>query len=189
MECLQLVIRHLADQPDSHTLASLLCVNKYVCSATLPIMYADPFKLRPFRYNMCSASAGMHVNLFKLVRLLLSLPRGYEGVSDLLRAAFIQEPKKQEQGQDREQGLDQPLPENDPPSIPYYSFITNIDFQHYFTQQVGIFQDILSDRVSFQEYLEQHGQNSRYYLRKFRLFSRSSRTSRHVLLPAISVAT
>ncbi|KAG0348163.1 hypothetical protein BG005_011719 [Podila minutissima] len=43
IECLQLVITNLANKDELKTLAALLRVSKYVCLATLPILYEDPF--------------------------------------------------------------------------------------------------------------------------------------------------
>lgn len=43
LECLQLIIHHLIAQRARKSVAALLCVNKHVCSATLPILYRDPF--------------------------------------------------------------------------------------------------------------------------------------------------
>ncbi|KAG0289001.1 hypothetical protein BGZ96_007333 [Linnemannia gamsii] len=45
LECLQLVIRQLADQRDTITLAALLRVNRHFCTVTLPILYQNPFDL------------------------------------------------------------------------------------------------------------------------------------------------
>ncbi|KAF9286522.1 hypothetical protein BGZ88_009033 [Linnemannia elongata] len=43
LECLQLIIHHIIAQRARKSVAARLCVNKHVCSATLPILYRDPF--------------------------------------------------------------------------------------------------------------------------------------------------
>ncbi|KAG0205568.1 hypothetical protein BGX28_002820 [Mortierella sp. GBA30] len=56
LECLQLILQQLADERACLTLSNLLRVNRYVCYATLPYLYSDPFQdslyqgfRRPFR--------------------------------------------------------------------------------------------------------------------------------------------
>ncbi|KAF9178075.1 hypothetical protein BGZ50_008096 [Haplosporangium sp. Z 11] len=44
LECLQHIISHIAEQNDVQTLARFLRVNRFVCLATLPILYSNPFK-------------------------------------------------------------------------------------------------------------------------------------------------
>ncbi|KAG0335988.1 hypothetical protein BG000_007030 [Podila horticola] len=43
LECLRIIVSQLAQRTELATLSSLLRVNKYVCLATLPFMYEDPF--------------------------------------------------------------------------------------------------------------------------------------------------
>ncbi|KAG0295208.1 hypothetical protein BGZ96_012310 [Linnemannia gamsii] len=157
LECLQLIIRQLVAQSASYTLASLLRVNKYVCSATLPIMYEDPFPLPVL--SCVSPWEEIIVPIFKLMKtLLLSLPEGHQGITDLMRAAYLTQECTGSVHDDK------PLAER-PTSIPYYSFFTNVDFRHNVTLGQTIFQNlILANRVSLNEHLKQHGQNSRYLL-------------------------
>ncbi|KAG0377269.1 hypothetical protein BGX24_006423 [Mortierella sp. AD032] len=58
LECLQLIIHQLKIQYAQKSLASLLCVNKYVCAATLPIPYGDPFNMP----SLISAFGGFNKN-------------------------------------------------------------------------------------------------------------------------------
>ncbi|KAG0328420.1 hypothetical protein BG000_000501 [Podila horticola] len=44
LECLRLIINRFAIKHDLNTLATLLRVNKYVCLATLPYLYSNPFR-------------------------------------------------------------------------------------------------------------------------------------------------
>lgn len=157
LECLQLIIRHLVAQSASSTLASLLRVNKYVCSATLPIMYENPFPLSVFPDD--TSATKVLVPIFRLVKtLLLSLPEDHQGTTDLLRAAYLTQVSTSSEQDDK------PLSEG-PTSIPYYSLITNIDFPRKLSLGQTIFWNlILIESSSFNEYLEQHGQNSRYLL-------------------------
>ncbi|KAK3824162.1 MAG: hypothetical protein JOS17DRAFT_792826 [Linnemannia elongata] len=81
-----MVIHHLAFRSDRNSLASLLRVNKYVCSVTLPAIYADPFRLHPCAFF---SKEDPIIKLLSLIKtLLLSLPEG-RGVTDLLRVAYL----------------------------------------------------------------------------------------------------
>ncbi|KAF9304484.1 hypothetical protein BGZ74_001444 [Mortierella antarctica] len=79
---LGLVITNLAIQRELETLASLLRVNKYVCLATLPILYEDPFiwfQDQQFRRSYTSS--------IPVVRLLLSsVPN--DSYSGLVKAMY-----------------------------------------------------------------------------------------------------
>ncbi|KAK3814515.1 MAG: hypothetical protein J3R72DRAFT_461929 [Linnemannia gamsii] len=158
-ECLQLVIRHVVDantdEPDSSTLASLLRVSKYVHSVTLPIMYEEPFRFVQFEFGHFSKDMAVLTRSFKLIRLLfLSLPEG-QVIADILRAAYLQEPTNQ----------DNNTLASRPPSFPYYTLVTNIDFQYHFIHQRGLFYNaVLTSPPSFVDYLEKHGQTNRYLL-------------------------
>ncbi|KAK5821532.1 hypothetical protein F5H01DRAFT_403405 [Linnemannia elongata] len=78
-------------------------------------------------------------------------------ISDLLRAAFLQD-------QPRDQEQKHPLPP-DPISIPYYSFVTKVDLLNY--SEPGkhiIFNKTLVTRTTFKDHLEHRGQTGRYLL-------------------------
>jgi hypothetical protein len=121
LECLQLIIHHLTAQRARKSVASLLCANKYVCAATLPFLYQDPFvnmypigKLSDgapnFGYRIVGMDNETVLGLMHLVRvLLLSMPpnaphNGQDGqdghrcshelITELVQVAFFQ-------GQDR----------------------------------------------------------------------------------------
>lgn len=114
-ECLQLIIRYFLNDFDSNSPASLLRVNKEVFFTTVPILYENPFRLRQLRSGGINANADIFDSLFNLTRtLLLSLPHGK--VTDLLRAAYL--------GDEDQQSFVSS-------SVPYYSFITTIDFRLY----------------------------------------------------------
>ncbi|KAG0015292.1 hypothetical protein BGZ82_001443, partial [Podila clonocystis] len=75
LECLQIVISNLAIKRDLKTLATLLRVNKYVCLATLPILYDDP--LAWFDHNVrvpkgVMLSTGFYSKVVVVIRLLLA---------------------------------------------------------------------------------------------------------------------
>ncbi|KAG0278682.1 hypothetical protein BGZ95_003410 [Linnemannia exigua] len=157
-ECLHLVIRHLADaeanKPDSSTLASLLRVSKYVHSATLPIMYEDPFRFVQLQLGGDSQNTEILPRLLKLIRLLfLSLPEG-QAIADILRAAYLQGPTDQD-------NTFAPVP----PFFPYYELVTDINFRRHSVREGGLFYNAaLTGRPSFVEYLNQHGKTIRYLL-------------------------
>ncbi|KAG0055848.1 hypothetical protein BGZ89_002249 [Linnemannia elongata] len=104
LECLQLIIQHLRTQVAHKSIAALLCVNKYVCAATLPIFYSNPFDIPPLysRISGYEKNRDFLFDLMKLVQVLLrSLPASYslpssvvddDGlVTDLLRVFYFQE--------------------------------------------------------------------------------------------------
>ncbi|KAF9922645.1 hypothetical protein FBU30_007232 [Linnemannia zychae] len=138
LECLQLIIRQFVHSADGNTLAALLCVNKYVCSATLPIMYANPCRLRPvilFQDKRNKKNVG---DLMSLVQLLLSsVSEGH--ITDMLRDSYF--PDKT--GQQGSHTIVYPSP-----SIPYYSFITELSFTCCDAYTDGIFSNsIIFERL------------------------------------------
>ena len=173
LECLQMVIHHLTVKSDRNSLASLLRVNKYVCSATLPVMYADPFRLRPFS-SCLFFSKENPTSLKKLLSLiktlLLSLPED-QVVTGLLRVAYLStapasaDDKITEQ---QEQGKPPRFPatEATTTSIPYYSFLTHIDFEAHSFFEGGIFHiPSFPSQSAILDYLENNGHAERYTAR------------------------
>lgn len=71
LECFQLVIRHLADDRNSYSLATLLRVNKYVRAATLPIIHEDPFTFPILSHT--SSPTKILVPIFKLMKYFSSV--------------------------------------------------------------------------------------------------------------------
>ncbi|KAK3810541.1 MAG: hypothetical protein J3R72DRAFT_428164 [Linnemannia gamsii] len=137
LECLQMIIRQLAYDGDTNTLPRLLRTNKHVYLATLPILYKDPFQV--LSVNRIVAR-DVTPRLSKLIKLILcSNPDA--PVSDLLRAAFLQDPAEPK----------------DPPSaletttIPYHSLLTSVGIQPYSPLLAKVFQ---SANTSFGDYLE-----------------------------------
>ncbi|KAG0295211.1 hypothetical protein BGZ96_012313 [Linnemannia gamsii] len=152
LECLQLIIRHLADERDSCSLATLLRVNKYTRSATLPIMYEDPFTLPILSHT--SSTTKTLAPIFKLMNtLLLSLPDN-KLVTDLMRAAYLSDTAEEHQNQ---------RSSTEPTSAPYYSFNTIIDFDQFSPPNLGIFcNEYFAVCGEFIDYLQWSGQASRY---------------------------
>ncbi|KAG0295210.1 hypothetical protein BGZ96_012312 [Linnemannia gamsii] len=112
LECLQLVIRHLATLEDSNTLATLLRANKYFCSATLPFLYEGPLLL-PVLNGKCSKKCyALTRRLHLIATLLIGVPEAF--LSELLKVTFPREPVSEEN----------PLPL----FAPYYSFVTEVSF-------------------------------------------------------------
>ncbi|KAF9155827.1 hypothetical protein BG015_008404 [Linnemannia schmuckeri] len=111
LECLQLVIRFLATQDDTHSLATLLRVNKYVCSATLPFLYEGPLLL-PVLTGYCFENSALARRLNLITTLLLGVPE--VSLSDLLKVTFRRMPVSTESPQLL--------------FAPYHSFVTGFLF-------------------------------------------------------------
>ncbi|KAF9148697.1 hypothetical protein BG015_009551, partial [Linnemannia schmuckeri] len=100
-----LIIHHLTAQYAHKSVAALLSVNKYVCAATLPILYRDPFDI-PLIHNTYSdyeKTKSVLFDIMKLVQVLLrSLPAPSSStvddddglVTELLRVFYYQDPKQ-----------------------------------------------------------------------------------------------
>ncbi|KAK3845568.1 MAG: hypothetical protein J3R72DRAFT_436078 [Linnemannia gamsii] len=144
LECLQLIIHKVALNTDAKTLAALLRVNKYVRSATLPILYNNPFSFLPFQfYHHSKHDVAALLKLMKT--LLLSLPAGQ--VTDLLQATYFQS------STDLQLEI----------SVPYYSFVTTIDFRQFTPLHGSVFhRDSLGDCAGLNDHLERSGRVSRY---------------------------
>ncbi|KAF9141009.1 hypothetical protein BGX30_005620 [Mortierella sp. GBA39] len=157
-ECLQLIVHHLTAQQAFKSTAALLCVNKYVCAVTLPILYRDPFNMQPLHTGFGSFENNRNIvlGLNKLVHVLLcSLPPSSSSpddesihddddglVTELLRAFYFQ---NQEQGDalvavDSTETCERrdkattaaatPTEQLLPPTLlPYSSYLTNISFE------------------------------------------------------------
>ncbi|OAQ32582.1 hypothetical protein K457DRAFT_135133 [Linnemannia elongata AG-77] len=83
-----LVLNHLKLNQDTLSLATILRVNKSICRATLPVLYANPYHVR--KYNTSSYSSSAQKDLLALTRLLLS-QSPYDQMTDLLKVAFFPE--------------------------------------------------------------------------------------------------
>ncbi|KAF9136050.1 hypothetical protein BGW39_008013 [Mortierella sp. 14UC] len=134
-------------------------------------MYADPLRLRGLHFVTDNNSA-LVIDIMKLVRLLLlSLPDGGQ-VTELLRAAYLQDPADYEQGQEpgQEQCQDneqehQLTTVKKSSGILYASFITTINFEDHVHPSQGIFHNKhISSNVHFNEYLRQSGRTVRYLI-------------------------
>ncbi|KAF9094540.1 hypothetical protein BGX29_009467 [Mortierella sp. GBA35] len=144
LECLQLIIRHLASDADGTSLANLLCVNSYVWSATLPIMYENPFQLRPFLPGSNIKNEAILASLLKLIQVLLfSIPDGQ--FTRRLRAAYLPVQVWPWNQVATAAAVNQA-------SIPYYSFVTNINFESHAKWDGGIFDNAtLTSRLCYDE--------------------------------------
>ncbi|KAF9921765.1 hypothetical protein FBU30_008180 [Linnemannia zychae] len=154
-----MTIRYLVDPDGRSTLAALLRVNKYVCSATLPLMYEDPFDLCQVEYlgRHADVSEDKNDRLVKLIQVIFrSFPHRHD-ISDLLHAAYLQGHTESKV----------------PTCIPYYSFITSIKFKYQSLRPGEIFHN--SFGASFTEYLQQHGSSSPYLLEEIPINLRSRR--------------
>ncbi|KAF9902132.1 hypothetical protein EC991_005245 [Linnemannia zychae] len=170
-ECLHLVIRHLLDQSDSNTLATLLRASKYICSVALPIMYEDPFRLVRFQtlFDSVPEYSKTIARVQKLIRVLLhSLPKG-QVIADILRVAYLQEST----GQESTSQESDTLTAAQSTYLPYYTFVTNVTFEYHSVREGQIFwNQELSHRPSFATYLEKYGMTNRYICEEIPLILR-----------------
>ncbi|KAG9069512.1 hypothetical protein KI688_010415 [Linnemannia hyalina] len=172
--------------------AALLCVDKYVCAATLPILYRDPFNMQPLHTGFGSFGNNRNIVLVlnKLVQVLFcSLPPSSSSsddesihdddgiVTELLRAFYFQ---NQEQGdalvaldstetcERRDKATTAATASTEqllPPTLlPYSSYLTNISFEEL-NLELGRIQFTLGDfldRLAFQDFLRRTGRADRY---------------------------
>ncbi|KAG0301603.1 hypothetical protein BGZ97_002715 [Linnemannia gamsii] len=90
VECLQLILDHLAEDKDIHALNSLLRVNRHLCDITLPYLYEDPFSLAASKFKEEHDSISLttiNTRLAPLIRTLLA-SAGPLYLTDLLRNAY-----------------------------------------------------------------------------------------------------
>ncbi|KAF9922646.1 hypothetical protein FBU30_007233 [Linnemannia zychae] len=134
LECLQLIIQHVARRADGNTLVALLCVNKYVCSISLPILYKNPCYIRSLNEVTDPKSMSTINGVMEMIRvLLLSLPDGH--VTELFRKAY--------------------LPSQPDhviiPSIPYYSLVTDLSSEARTLNNASIFSNpIIENRLGLE---------------------------------------
>ncbi|KAK3845583.1 MAG: hypothetical protein J3R72DRAFT_521151 [Linnemannia gamsii] len=191
LECLQLIIRHLLSQVDQKSVAVLLCVNKYVCAATLPILYSDPFDMPPLSSRNADFVKDEEI-LLAVTRLIQVLLRslspasttdqdGQGLVTELLRGMYF--PHGQYEQQDREAPpLDTarqenlPVPETaittttttplplSPTFLPYASYITRITFEDfgYDRERFCFTLGGYEDQLNFQDFLNRTGRVDQY---------------------------
>lgn len=72
LECLQSILQTLAHQDDVSTLATLLRVNKYIASITLPYLYQEPFQNSFHQWKWNSNEANCVDTMDHLLRMLLT---------------------------------------------------------------------------------------------------------------------
>ncbi|KAF9537644.1 hypothetical protein EC957_007838 [Mortierella hygrophila] len=186
LECLQLIVHHLTAQQARKSVAALLCVNKYVCGATLPILYRDPFvDMAPFATISTRATATSFafgpidmtnktvLGLIHLVRvLLLSMPPSapcddqddHDGkrelVTELVRVAFFQDQKRDQDQHDDKAALSPPLLPT--PFLPYYSFVTTVSFEDTSHSTGGLLSNgLLAKEPAVQNFMERTGRAAR----------------------------
>ncbi|KAK3815667.1 MAG: hypothetical protein J3R72DRAFT_461520 [Linnemannia gamsii] len=136
LECLQMIIRQLANDGDANTLTSLLRTNKHICSATLPILYQDPFQVLSIDPTV---TRNVPSSLSKLIRLLLCSNHNAP-VSELLRKAFLQDLTEPEDL----------ISAHETTAIPYHSLITSVGIQPCSPLKAKVFQ---STDAGFVDYL------------------------------------
>ncbi|KAK3824164.1 MAG: hypothetical protein JOS17DRAFT_804601 [Linnemannia elongata] len=148
LECLELIIRQLQAQNDLNSLFNLLLVNKYACSATIPILYDSPLLVNLLKRYVRKDSPLFARHLSLITTLLLSVPKTH--MTDLLHAAFPQVPAHQEC--------------YPAPYAPYHSFLTSVRAQYFY----NLFQGKLFDNKNppspeLVDYVLQNGLENRYF--------------------------
>lgn len=177
LECLQLIINHLSCQGAHKSVASLLCVNKCVCAAALPILYRDPFvNLYPYStgFDRRRKTDPAVRRLMHLVRiLLLSLPiicddQQHDLVTELLEVAYIQDLDQDRGAADVEQteisgqGHRSTTPPR-PTLLPYSSFVTRVAFEETGNTTGCMFVNGFTwKKPAVQDFLKRTGRTDRY---------------------------
>ncbi|KAG0377268.1 hypothetical protein BGX24_006422 [Mortierella sp. AD032] len=186
LECLQLVIGHLLHQFAHKSAVSLLCVNKYVCAAALPILYQDPFDQPPLiaTYKSSDKNHAIILRLVKLVQVLLrSLPssthHGQDLITELMHAAYFNDQDQQlDQNnvkvgenltetarQDKRESANSTLPSTlSPTLLPYSSFMTKITFEEIAQGQgrLHFTMGSLLEQPNIQGFLKRTGRSDQY---------------------------
>ncbi|KAF9920498.1 hypothetical protein FBU30_009675 [Linnemannia zychae] len=178
LECLQLIIRHLDDQFAHKSLVSLLCVNKHVCEATLPILFEDPCKVLPPKPSFGTPNENTLLNYRKLFQLLLrSLPPNCGLITDILHASFFLPEQDQERAKDQSDvkigsqsrqetvhSMEENLQRSPSAFFPYFSFISRVTLESVVLQpRVQNFTlGILLHTPEFQDFLQSGGYTDRY---------------------------
>ncbi|KAF9920704.1 hypothetical protein FBU30_009372, partial [Linnemannia zychae] len=178
LECLHLILHYLIDQAALKSLASLLCVNKYVCAATLPVLYGDPYKALFYKsFWERQSNIRIAIGYRKLTRLFLrSLSANKYLITDIVYTAYFVNNLGQDEGQGEEEnkgGLDsepelllssarkhQQLPST---ALPYISFISTIAFEENIQRLSTVFTigNPLAE-PNFQDFLQKTGRVDRY---------------------------
>jgi hypothetical protein len=165
LECLQLIIRHLASQSDNNNLTSLLRVNKYTCSATLPIVYENPLHFCRFRDSpngLIRSNDDILADLLHLIRVLLSsVPQ--DRVTSLLKAAYLNHQAAADDPKSKDQQHQLSLGKS---AIPYYTFLTKVDFQYHSRRlnQRIFHNETLINNKGFNDELDCGGHAKRYLI-------------------------
>ncbi|KAF9345689.1 hypothetical protein BGX34_004547, partial [Mortierella sp. NVP85] len=112
LECILSIIRLLSNKHDTDTMASLLCVNKTICAATLPFLYGDCFN--NLMHNPWQRSKKDPMVSMQMVRTLLRQVHPQSRLPDILKVACL--------SPDDETNLESPPP----PVFKYGRFLSMI---------------------------------------------------------------
>ncbi|KAK3821521.1 MAG: hypothetical protein J3Q66DRAFT_333502 [Benniella sp.] len=123
LECLQLIIAHFARRRDTRTLARLLRVNRRLCHAALPYLYADPFHRDLHKPVHCSsrgdpsvaAGEDPRLSAMTLIKLLLQSANPSD-VTPLLKAAYVEESGLEDEAWGNDHDKERNKEEKEPPS-------------------------------------------------------------------------
>ncbi|KAK3845589.1 MAG: hypothetical protein J3R72DRAFT_472464 [Linnemannia gamsii] len=166
LECLQMIIRYVAaSEAEGGTLAALLRTNKYVCSATLPIMYEKPLLLCRLNVDY-SYHDDTLAGLLHLIQLLLrSVPK--DRITPLLKAAYLGNDNQATLESENEEQLTAATAvsnnNSNPTKISYLTFVTTIDIQFVFHPDTSIFYNpALNDNTHLSNELANSGLSEQY---------------------------
>ncbi|KAK3806810.1 MAG: hypothetical protein J3Q66DRAFT_116967 [Benniella sp.] len=155
LECFLEVLRILAKEYDTDTMAQLLCVSKTFCAVTLPFLYRDCFNWdmhgnRPHKWAIDS--------MMQLARTLLRQVHPRDRIPGLVQAAYL--------SQDHKDNLQ--LTAKPPPLFKYGHFIRNFVLYEGFERTVIETDPLYYDgsmTASFDQSVEEYAATHRLYER------------------------
>ncbi|KAK3821564.1 MAG: hypothetical protein J3Q66DRAFT_398585 [Benniella sp.] len=131
-ECILNIIRLLSDEYDTDTMASLLCVNKSICAATLPFLYQDCFN-DSMHKNRPHSNKDPKITTAQMMRTLLRQVRPQSRIPDILKATYL--------SQDDQSNLESTAVSPQPaPVFKYRQFIRHIKV--YYVHQYCMFEPV-----------------------------------------------
>ncbi|KAG0356838.1 hypothetical protein BGX24_006341, partial [Mortierella sp. AD032] len=159
-----MIIRYVAASDEGGTLAALLRTNKYVCSATLPIMYEKSLLWRlnvDYSYHDDTLAGLLPLNQL----LLRSVPK--DRITPLLKAAYLDNGDQATVERENEEQLTVATAvsnnNSNPTKISYLAFVTTIDIQIVFHQHISFFYNKTLDvNTHLSNELESGGYSERY---------------------------
>ncbi|KAK3821613.1 MAG: hypothetical protein J3Q66DRAFT_367301 [Benniella sp.] len=88
LECVLIILGVLSEEYDTDTMARLLCVNRTICTATLPFLYGDCFNTNMHKHRPRSKKSTLTV-VSQLIRTLLWRIHPKDRIPTLLQIAYL----------------------------------------------------------------------------------------------------